>query len=119
MSVDDRVDTGAERFRLLAEEHYPPLRGTWDEVDRLWAIKDAPDGRRISVIPLMYTAAVAIGQRNSLTWYDDRWCYHSVSAAWEAAMRWDGTGEPDGWHRHPDTGRRRPGGDADREYVNR
>jgi hypothetical protein len=30
---------------------------------------------------------------------------------------WDGDGEPDGWSRHPPTGRRRPGGDPDKEYV--
>jgi hypothetical protein len=27
-------------------------------------------------------------------------------------------GEPAGWHRNPPTGRRRPEGDAAREYVN-
>lgn len=32
--------------------------------------------------------------------------------------RWDGTGEPDGWMRHPVSGRRRPGGDPGKEYVN-
>lgn len=105
-------------FHVLAERHHPQLRGLWDDHDGMWAIKEAADGRRIAVLPLMYTAAVAIGHPAQLNWYDDRWCYHSVSAAWEAAMRWDGTGEPDGWHRHPDTGRRRPGGDPSKEYVN-
>jgi hypothetical protein len=33
--------------------------------------------------------------------------------AWAA----DGGKEPQGWIRHPSTGRRRPGGDASREYV--
>lgn len=35
-----------------------------------------------------------------------------------ALIEWDGTGEPEGWIRHPMTGRRRPGGDASKEYVN-
>lgn len=26
-------------------------------------------------------------------------------------------GEPNGWHRHPKTGRRRPGGGASKEYI--
>jgi hypothetical protein len=32
-------------------------------------------------------------------------------------VAWDGAGEPAGWMRHPATGRRRPDGDAGREYV--
>jgi len=31
---------------------------------------------------------------------------------------WDGEGEPTGWMRHPASGRRRPGGDETKEYVN-
>ena len=33
-------------------------------------------------------------------------------------IKWSGDGEPDGWMRNPLTGRRRPGGDASKEYVN-
>lgn len=36
----------------------------------------------------------------------DRWCYKTYAAAKAAFDAWDGTGEPLGWHRHPDTGRR-------------
>lgn len=39
----------------------------------------------------------------------DRWCYETYEAASQALADWDcaaGT-EPDGWHRHPDSGRRR------------
>jgi hypothetical protein len=105
-------------FHELAERYHPQLRGRWDDYDHCWEVRHHADGRRIAVLPLMYTAAVIIGPvHNPLNAYDDRWCYHSVSAAWEAAMRWDGTGEPYGWHRHPDTGRRRPGGDETQEYV--
>jgi hypothetical protein len=38
-------------------------------------------------------------------------------AAVLAAHEWDGTGEPVGWMRHPQTGRRRPDGDPAREYI--
>ena len=31
--------------------------------------------------------------------------------------KWDGTGEPEGWMRHPSSGRRRPGGDPAQEHV--
>ncbi len=32
-------------------------------------------------------------------------------------VEWEGEGEPTGWFRHPRTGRRRPDGDPEREYV--
>jgi hypothetical protein len=48
--------------------------------------------------------------------YNDRWCYHSHLAAAQALEGWDGDGEPEGWHRHPKTGRRR---DEDgNEWIN-
>lgn len=39
-------------------------------------------------------------------------------AAVAALIAWNGEGEPSGWMRHPETGRRRPGGDPAGEYVN-
>ena len=54
--------------------------------------------------------------------YEDRWCYHDLMMAAEAMRHWveDPTAaEPFGWHRHPPSGRRRPDGDASREYVSR
>ena len=44
--------------------------------------------------------------------------YESDLGAILAATEWDGDGEPMGWHRHPSTGRRRPEGDPEMEYVN-
>ncbi len=53
--------------------------------------------------------------------YDDTWIYDAeqglLDAGWRAALGWDGEGEPDGWYRHPQSGRRRPGGDPAKEYV--
>lgn len=51
--------------------------------------------------------------------YADRWCYADPLKAIVAFATWngeDGT-EPEGWHRHPGSGRRRPDGDPEREYV--
>lgn len=47
----------------------------------------------------------------------DAYCYESVPVAMLALHAWDGTGEPNGWHRHVQSGRRRPGGDPAKEYV--
>lgn len=38
--------------------------------------------------------------------YEDRWCYSSYEKCKAAFDAWDGTKEPENWHRHPATGRR-------------
>lgn len=90
----------------------------WDANVEGWAVKDAPDGRRIWVVQFAFTAGLLIGPPEAWE-YDDRWCYATVLLAALHARAWDaepGT-EPAGWHRHPRTGRRRPGGDPASEYV--
>lgn len=94
----------------------------WSEVHRAWVVQEV-NGLRIMVFPMIFTAA--IGTRledddHDLTyWMLDRWCYDTPRAAVRAAEAWDGAEgtEPQGWHRHPSTGRRRPGGDAAQEHV--
>lgn len=51
--------------------------------------------------------------------YHDTWDYPSVRAALAGWFNWDAAteAEPPGWTRHPGTGRRRPDGDAAREWV--
>src|SRR5690349_13086329 len=77
------------------------------------------NGRDAALKPLMFTVAII----SDLTeWgHGDRWCYDSMVRAKSALEEWkarDGEGEPgEGWHRHPDSGRRRPGGDASKEYI--
>ncbi|MFL9933635.1 hypothetical protein P0D88_31565 [Paraburkholderia sp. RL18-103-BIB-C] len=50
-------------------------------------------------------------------WYGDRWCYDTYERARLALEAWDGGDhtEPQGWSRHPNSGRRRPDGDASKE----
>ncbi|MGF6958016.1 hypothetical protein [Paraburkholderia youngii] len=49
--------------------------------------------------------------------HDNAYYYRDRISA-EAALRaWDGTGEPGGWFRHPQSGRRRIDGDPTREYF--
>lgn len=51
--------------------------------------------------------------------YEDGWCYEVLMDAVMALANWDteDAAEPEGWFRHPFTGRRRPDGDKSREYV--
>lgn len=48
----------------------------------------------------------------------DRWCYHDHDAAWRAVLGWNGKGDPEGWYRHPRTGRRRHESLIENEYIN-
>jgi hypothetical protein len=100
------------------EQAWPVLE--WDEFVQGWVIKDAPDGRRVWVLPMMFTSAIIIGPPDAWE-YDDRWCYATAPLAVACAKAWSaqpGT-EPAGWHRHPSSGRRRPGGDPAGEYLMR
>jgi hypothetical protein len=92
------------------------------EANRYPLVVPHQDERRwVGIMPLAYTTAIAVGplfDKDSVT---ERWCYHTPHAAMDALMEWltvrHGDGEPEGWHRHPRSGRRRPDGDAAREYV--
>lgn len=78
------------------------------------------DGRIACVMPLIHTAAIIVMRESEIELgYDDRWCYHSIPAATLALATWQqaATPEPEGWHRHPLSGRRRKDGDPLAEYV--
>lgn len=79
--------------------------------------RDLGDGRWAGVVGFIFTHAVVTGRLGNLDSYDDRWCYEDRAAALEALHAWDGSGEPEGWHRHPLTGRRREQGDAALESI--
>jgi hypothetical protein len=85
---------------------------------RTFAVKDLPDGRRVDVTPMTFgKGRLQIAPTADSFWYDDSWCFEDYGLAVAAALAWDGEGEPVGWFRHPDSGRRRPGGSAEAEYV--
>lgn len=78
-------------------------------------IKHFPDGNRAWVARMIFTVAILYGVEPY--GYRNRWCYHTMADARRALEEWDGAPgtEPQGWHRHPDTGRRRD--DDGQEYV--
>jgi hypothetical protein len=80
-----------------------------------------PGGRELSVAPMTFgKARLCVGVPGDPC-YEDGWCYATPAQAILAAMEWDGEGDdpPYGWHRHIGSGRRRPDGDPEREYVQR
>ena len=80
-------------------------------------LKLLDDGRYILASPLMFHWTMMIGRVGDTWGYDTRYCYTHEAVALTALALWNGEGDPVGWHRHPDTGRRRPDGDPAREYM--
>lgn len=83
------------------------------------SIRELSDGRAVWLDDLLFGGLrLGIGTVSEQS-YDDVWCYqaHQADAAWRAALGWDGEGEPEGWYRHPQSGRRRPGGDPARQET--
>lgn len=68
-------------------------------------VRELPDGRWIGTHRLLMHWALWV----DLTWcgYEDRYCFATYELAKAALDNWDGTGDPQGWHRHPKSGRRR------------
>lgn len=81
------------------------------------AVRPFPGRKWAAVKDFMYTHAIIVGRMGDWTGYDDRWCYSSAPKAMLALEAWNGEGEPTGWHRHPDSGRRRTDGDPATERV--
>lgn len=79
------------------------------------------DGRIACIMPLMYTAAIIVMREDAIDFgYDDRWCYHGLLEAMKALKEWQENPtlvEPNGWHRHPLSGRRREHGDPLLEHI--
>lgn len=72
-----------------------------------------PNGDYACIFKFMFTYAILFGMN---AWgYEQRWCYHSYEAARAALTAWDGEGDPDGWHRHFPSGRRRD--EAGNEWI--
>lgn len=80
--------------------------------------RDLGDGRSIWLRSMLFNLLLSIGPTDA-QWFDDSWEYTDPARALVAFLSWDPATqvEPDGWYRHPRTGRRRPDGDASREYV--
>jgi hypothetical protein len=68
--------------------------------------KPLPGGRYAAIEPKVFTHAIVVGRIGERVGYDDTWCFETLDKATAALAVWDGTGEPQGWIRHPASGRR-------------
>jgi hypothetical protein len=83
--------------------------------------KDLGNGMELCVYPRMYNSTLVIGPVGDHC-YITQWCYESPAQAITAAEEWQDAdkfpkSEPDGWFRHAESGRRRPNGDPEKEYI--
>ena len=81
--------------------------------------RDLRDGRGVWVYPMTFTFKLVIGRVGSPV-YDSDWCYKDCASVVIAFAEWNPleTAEPEGWVRHPRSGRRRfPDGDPATEEV--
>lgn len=91
------------RAKLSEVADYLAYLDHWGYLD----IQIIDETRYVAIMPLLFTHAIVVGRIGDRTGYDDRWCYGGYKNAKAALDAWDFTGEPEGWHRHPNTGRRR------------
>lgn len=90
----------------------------WDPHWNCYVVGEIGD-QTVSVMDFIFTSAIILIAKDNPLCYDDRWCYHTKAAAITAACLWleGDEREPKGWHRHPHSGRRRPEGKPEWEYV--
>lgn len=128
----DTVQTptlGKHRFALMSQSvtdgelYYAKRLGSAAHragADFLWVTR-LPDGRALYLLPWSGPGVqLSIGVFGAAV-YTDTWNYHPghTDDGWRAVLSWDGHGEPEGWTRHPSSGRVRPDGTAATEAVER
>lgn len=83
------------------------------------AYRELGDGRALWVYRMNYTYKLVIGHIGSPA-FDNSWCYKDLTTCLMNYVAWNPLeqAEPEGWVRHPHTGRRRfPDGDPATEEV--
>lgn len=96
------------------------FRELMDMDSMIVAARDRGDGTYAAIKPLIFHWTMMIGDIGDLQNINDRYCYGDELLAATGLEEWERRGwegEPKGWHRHLGSGRRRPDGDADREYI--
>lgn len=92
----------------------------WLTIQGYATVVPVGDNKWVGLMPLMFHWTMHSGQIGDQTSYDRRWCYADRAKADAGLAEWasrDFVDSPTGWHREPMSGRRRPDGDASREYI--
>lgn len=80
--------------------------------------RELPDGSILAVGPMLFGNGRLFVDINSYG-YEDCYCYDSLEGAEKSMMEFNPEvdDEPQGWKRHPTSGRRRENGDPAKEIV--
>lgn len=78
--------------------------------------RELPDGRVLYLQKFPHFFRVTVGP-SQWPLFDASYDFEADEPAWKAILDWDGNGDPEGWFRNAETGRRRPNGDPALEYV--
>lgn len=116
--MSDNLTSSAHPHEITSEteSYFQWLRG--GEGGFATEVKTIDDGLFAATKPLLFHWTLIVGEIGNKFNYLNRWCYATQEEAESALRKWDGNGEPEGWNRHPGTGRRRPDGDSNKEYIN-
>lgn len=79
-------------------------------------MRTLPDGRVCGVHQLLFHWTLHVGIHEF--GYEERYCFDTFPRAVVGLESWSGEGDPEGWHRHPESGRRRDLATG-REWVDR
>lgn len=111
----------------MAEEdiHDPRLHRYLTEIGEpdtdLGLIRDIGNDEWVMASRLLFHWTLKRGSFFDTIGYSDRWCYETEELAMEALHAFPVNPspdyEPDGWHRHPATGRRRTDRTSATEYI--
>jgi hypothetical protein len=110
----------AENIEAFTDVLMPSWTGEPNEADLLRVGYQAPfkilaDGRICAIMQMVGIDVLCVDIN---PWgHNDCYYYRANGDAAIALDVWTGESEPGGWFRHPPTGRRRIGGDPDREYL--
>jgi len=89
--------------------------------DGQWWIdkKTFRDGRVSYLQQMAFTVRISVSKDAEDQGFEEFFEFQNVAAAFVAFEAWGGDGEPEGWHRHVPSNRRRPDGDPSREYIHK
>jgi hypothetical protein len=77
--------------------------------------KEIRAGWWAEILPMIFNHRIIVTDGSTV---DFAWCYETKERAIEYFEKWDGKGEPDGWHKNPMTGERRIVNDSRQNPLN-